>query len=75
MVAVEQREDAAGVPQARQLKIPVVIAPASNPSAQEIAGIARADAVLAVTDDEAVNREIALVARHANPGVRVVTRL
>ena len=52
-----------------------MIAPASNPSAQEIAGIARADAVLAVTDDEAVNLEIALVARNANPGVRVVTRL
>ena len=72
VVAIEQREDAVGVLQARQLKIPVIIAPASNPSAQEIAGIARADAVLAVTDDEAVNLEIALVARNANPGVRVV---
>ena len=75
VVAIEQREEAAGVLRARQLKIPVVIAPASNPSAQEIAGIARADAVLAVTDDEAVNLEIALVARNANPDVRVVTRL
>jgi Trk K+ transport system NAD-binding subunit len=31
--------------------------------------------VLAVTDDEAVNLEIALVAKNANPGVRVVARL
>lgn len=31
--------------------------------------------MLAVTDDEAVNVEIGLVAEHANAGVRVVTRL
>jgi Trk K+ transport system NAD-binding subunit len=61
--------------QARQLKIPVIIAQATDASALEIAGIGRADAVLAVTDDEAVNLEIALVAKNANPGVRVVARL
>ena len=75
VVAIEQREEAAGVLRARQLKIPVVIAPAGSPTAQEIAGIGRADAVLAVTDDEAVNLEIALVAKNANPDVRVVARL
>ena len=37
--------------------------------------ISRADAVLAVTDDEAVNLEIALVAKDANPSVRVVARV
>ena len=75
VVAIERHEDAVGVLRARQLKIPVIIAPASDASAQEIAGIGRADAVLAVTDDEAVNLEIALVAKNANPGVRVVARL
>lgn len=75
VVAIERHENAIGVLHARQLKIPVIIAPASDVSAQEVAGIARADAVLAVTDDEAVNLEIGLVAKHANPGVRVVTRL
>lgn len=75
VVAIERTEAAPGVLRARQLKIPVVIGPASDVFAQEIAGIARADAVLAVTDDEAVNLEIALVAKNANPGVRVVTRL
>ena len=75
VVAIERSEDAIGVLRARQLKIPVIIAPATNASAQEIAGIGRADAVLAVTDDEAVNLEIALVAKNANPGVRVVARL
>jgi Trk K+ transport system NAD-binding subunit len=75
VVAIERSEDAVGVLRARQLKIPVIIAPATNASAQEIAGIGRAEAVLAVTDDEAVNLEIALVAKNANPGVRVVARL
>ncbi len=75
VVAIERNEEAAGVLRARQLRIPVVIAPATDPSAQQIAGIARADAVLAVTDDEAANLEIALVAQDANPGVRVVARV
>ncbi len=75
VVAIERREDAPGVLRARQLKIPVIIALASDAAAQDVAGISRADAVLAVTDDEAVNLEIALVAKNANPGVRVVARL
>ena len=74
VIAIERRVDAPGVLRARQLKIPVVVAAATNASAQEIAGISRADAVLAVTDDEAVNLEIALVAKDANPSVRVVAR-
>lgn len=52
VIAIERRVDAPGVLRARQLKIPVVVAAATNASAQEIAGISRADAVLAVTDDE-----------------------
>jgi hypothetical protein len=51
------------------------VAAATNGSAQEIAGISRADAVLAVTDGEAVNLEIALVAKDVNPSVRVVARV
>ncbi|MBV8930791.1 MAG: NAD-binding protein [Mycobacteriaceae bacterium] len=39
------------------------------------AGISRAAAVICVGDDDAVNLEIALLAREANPGVRVVARL
>ena len=40
VVAIERHEDAVGVLQARQLKIPVIIAPASDASALEIAGSA-----------------------------------
>ena len=75
VVAIERHEDAIGVLRIRQLKIPVIIAAASDQAAQEAAGIARADAVLAVTDDEAVNLEIGLVAKQVNPEVRVVTRM
>ncbi|MBP2415609.1 NAD-binding protein [Microlunatus capsulatus] len=75
VVAVERSEDVPGVLEARRLRIPVVIGPASDAAAQAVAGIARAVAVVAVTDDEAVNLEIALVARDVNPRVRVVTRM
>lgn len=75
VVAIERSEDVPGVLQARQLRIPVVIGPAGDPGAQAVAGIARAMAVVAVTDDEAVNLEIALVAKDVNPRVRVVARL
>jgi voltage-gated potassium channel Kch len=39
VIAIERRGDAPGVLRARQLKIPVVVAAATNGSAQEIAGI------------------------------------
>lgn len=39
------------------------------------AGIARARAVVAATDDDAVNLGIGLAARQANPGIRTVVRL
>src|SRR6201997_465371 len=39
------------------------------------AGVAYAAAVVCVDDDDATNLEIALLARRANPRVRVVTRL
>ncbi|MGZ4577673.1 MAG: NAD-binding protein [Mycobacterium sp.] len=41
----------------------------------DIAGVARARAVICVGDDDATNLEIALLARKANPRVRVVARL
>src|SRR5262249_32464282 len=39
------------------------------------AGVARAQAVICAGDDDALNLEIALLARKANPDVRVVARL
>lgn len=75
VVAIERTEDAPGVLRARRLKVPVLIAEATDAEALDQAGLAQADAVLAVTDNDAANLEIALVAKHANPRVRAVTRL
>ena len=46
-----------------------------TPEGLAAAGIADADAVVCVDDDDALNLEIALLARQANPDVRVVARL
>lgn len=75
VVAIERTDGTPGVLWARQSKIPVIIAPATDPTAQQAAGISRAAAVLALTDDDAANLEIGLVAREANEDVRVVLRL
>lgn len=75
VVAIEQREDAPGVLRVRQLKIPVIVASAGDAWTHQLAGISRAVAVLAVTNDEAVNLEIALVVKNLNPDVRVVARM
>ncbi|WP_328360668.1 NAD-binding protein [Mycobacterium sp. NBC_00419] len=46
-----------------------------SPDGLEAAGIGTADAIICAADDDALNLEIALLARQANPRVRVVTRL
>ena len=47
----------------------------SSPSALDAAGVATAHAVIAAGSEDSVNLEVALLARQANPGVRVVARL
>src|ERR1700755_1791502 len=46
-----------------------------DPDGLAEAGIAHADAVICADDDDALNLEFALLARQANPEVRVVARL
>ncbi len=46
-----------------------------SPDGLAAAGIEMADAIVCVADDDAVNLEMALLARQANPRVRVVARL
>ena len=50
------------------------VVPLQSPDGLEAAGIAVADAVICVADDDAVNLEIALLARQSNPRVRVVAQ-
>ncbi|WP_068178064.1 NAD-binding protein [Mycobacterium sp. UM_CSW] len=47
----------------------------TSPTELATAGIARARAVICAGDDDAINLEIALLARKANPDIRVVARL
>lgn len=53
----------------------ISVAISRTPDDLEAAGIATADAVICAADDDALNLEIALLARQANPRVRVVARL
>lgn len=75
VVAIERDENGLGVRRARQLKVPVVIAEGTDSAALETAGLERADVLLALTDNDAANLEIALVAKEVNASIRVVTRL
>lgn len=51
------------------------VVPLQTPTALHAAGVGSAHAVIAASGDDAVNLEVALLARQANPAVRVVTRL
>ncbi|GAY14471.1 NAD-binding protein [Mycobacterium sp. shizuoka-1] len=53
----------------------LIVAIAHHPEDLEAAGIATAHAVICADDDDALNLEVALLARRANPTVRVVARL
>ena len=46
-----------------------------SPTALDAAGVTSAHAVIAAAADDAVNLEVALLARQSNPDVRVVARL
>ncbi|MCB9552739.1 MAG: NAD-binding protein [Myxococcales bacterium] len=75
VVCIEQNEDAVGVRLARQTEHPVIIDDARLDNVLRQAGITKAKAVLAVTDDDMVNLEIALDARKANADIRIIARI
>ncbi len=53
----------------------VSVVPLKSPKALEAADVACAHAVIAASPDDALNLEVALLARRANPTVRVVARI
>jgi len=75
VAAVEIKETAFGVSEARRLNIPVVIEDARNEQVLVDLGIHKAQAVIAATDNDLANLEIALDARSLRPGIRVVVRM
>jgi Trk K+ transport system NAD-binding subunit len=74
VVAVEQDERGEHLAAART-KVPVLVGDGRSRSILEEAGAGRAEAIVALTGDDAVNLGIALTAREINPGIRTVVRL
>jgi Trk K+ transport system NAD-binding subunit len=75
VAVVEIKETAFGVSEARRRNIPVIIEDARNEQVLVDLGIHKAQAVIAATDNDLANLEIALDARALRPGIRVVVRM
>lgn len=75
VVCIEKKVDTQFQAEIEVLKVPVIDGDASSYAALESAGITRAKAVIAVTDNDLVNLEIALNARELRPGIRAVVRM
>jgi voltage-gated potassium channel len=75
VAVVEIKEDAYGVSQARRMNVPIVIGDARDEHILVDLGIDKAQAVIAATNSDMANLEIALDARNLRPGVRVVVRM
>jgi len=75
VVAIEARDDGPFVEEARAQGVPLVIGDARRSSLLEELGVEHASSIIACTDKDLVNVEVALDARKANPGIRVVMRM
>ena len=74
VVAIEQDAAGAAVGTARMIA-PVLIGNANAAETLDRAGLREASAVLAVTDNDAVNLSIGLRAKRENPDARIVLRM
>lgn len=75
LVVVEKREDAAFVQVLRDLNVPVLIDDIRCTGTLSRVNLEHASAIVAATDDDLCNLNVALDARRLNPRVRVVVRL
>ena len=75
VVGIERSADSAFVATARRLGVPVIVGDATVPEVLRQAHAATARAVIAATNRELVNLEIALLVREMNPHQRVVLLL
>lgn len=75
LVVVEKREDAAFVQVLRDLNVPVLIDDIRSTTTLSRVNVEKASAIVAATDDDLCNLNVALDARRLNPHVRVVVRL
>ncbi len=75
VVVLERRADCRFVEQARAMKIPVIIGDARERFWLDQTGVDRATALIACTEDDLTNLDVALEARRRNPEIKVVMRM
>jgi Trk K+ transport system NAD-binding subunit len=74
-VAIELRDEGPFIDEARAQGVPVVIGDARRESLLHELGVENASSIVACTDDDLVNLEVALDAKRLNPNIRVVMRM
>ena len=75
VVSIEHSKDTELLDALRAKEVPVLLGDARSRERLEEANIGKAKAVIAATDDDLTNVEVALTAREVNPGIRVVIRM
>jgi Trk K+ transport system NAD-binding subunit len=75
VVCVDSEEHAYGVSLAREISAPIVFGDASREDTLRAASLGTCRALVAVTNNDVTNLEVALQGRAMNPGLRVVLRL
>jgi voltage-gated potassium channel len=75
VVVVDKSAEALGIAEARRLGVPAFVEDARDEQVLVDLGIQKAHSVIAVTDNDMANLEIALDARSLRPGVRVIVRM
>jgi Trk K+ transport system NAD-binding subunit len=74
VIIIEQSFKSRFVARALDMHVPVIVGDASEVLALRQAGLSRARAVIADINNDQLNIEIALAARSARPGIRVILR-
>jgi Trk K+ transport system NAD-binding subunit len=75
VVAIESNPDARFVGEVAGYEVPVLFGDVRDTKVLESASIAKAKAIIAVTDNDLANLEAAMTAREINPTIRVVIRM
>lgn len=74
VVVIERDAENRFLSMARSQQIPVIVADASFPLTLKMANIEKANALLAVTQDDMVNLEVALTAKELSPDLSLIVR-
>ena len=75
VVGIEQNPERPFLEQIRQMNVPVLLGDARQREMLEKARVREASAIVACTQDDLTNLDIALDARELNPGIKVVLRM